>query len=283
MRTRLTLTPLDDRITPSTVAVLDTGINFNHSGFAGRIFQNVRELPDGKDNDGNGLVDDLRGWDFANGDNNPQDENGHGTNVSGLAIGAGAKVLPIQVLDRNALGRMDSIIRGIRYAVDMGANVLNLSFGGVFTPSTALWQAMQYTQQKGVLVVVAAGNSRINIDQANYYPAAFSRYFPNVITVAGLDGAGLWGNSNYGNSVSIAAPAKSVRSFGLTSYDSTYSGTSQAAPQVAAVLAGIWAKKPFWTWHQVKTQLLGSADTQTRLMGLVAGGKVLNFARALRV
>ncbi|WP_390890095.1 S8 family serine peptidase, partial [Leclercia adecarboxylata] len=112
-------------------------MNFHHSGFNGRIFVNTRELADGKDNDGNGLVDDLRGWDFANGDNNRQDEYGHGTNVFGLAIGAGAKVLPVHVLDRNASGRMDSIIRGIRYAVDMGAKVLNLSFGGVFTPSTA--------------------------------------------------------------------------------------------------------------------------------------------------
>jgi subtilisin family serine protease len=282
MKSRLTLTMLDDRITPAAIiAVLDTGINFHHSGFAGRIYQNTRELADGKDNDGNGLVDDLHGWDFANGDNLPQDENGHGTHVAGLAIGAGGKVLPVQVLDRNASGRIDSIIKGIRYAVDMGAKVLNLSFGGVFIPSTELWQALQYTQARGVLVVVAAGNSRINIDQANYYPAAFSRYFPNVVTVAGLDGAGLWANSNYGNSVTIAAPAKRVKSFGLTSYYSTYSGTSQAAPQVAAVLAGIWAKKPSWTWQQVKIQLLVSADTQ-RLVGLVAGGKVLNFARSLR-
>ncbi|MBN3923082.1 S8 family serine peptidase, partial [Nostoc sp. NMS4] len=151
------------------VAVVDTGVDYNHEDLKNNIWTNSKEIPgNGIDDDGNGYVDDNYGWNFADNNNNTLDDNSHGTHVSGTIAGENnnygvtgiaydAKIMPVKVLDSSGSGSYSSIAKGIRYAVDNGANVINLSLGGGSSNRT-LQSAIDYASSKGVIVVMAAGN-----------------------------------------------------------------------------------------------------------------------------
>ena len=173
-----------------TVAVVDSGVQLNHPDLVDSIWENVDEiLGDGIDNDRNGYVDDRYGWDFISNDNSPNDGNRHGTHVAGIVaagndgtgatgVAFGAQIMPIRVFDNNGSGASAGVARGIRYAVDNGADIINLSLGGSY--SSQIYSALQYAQQNDVFVVAASGNEYAGVPG---YPAAFSRDLTSVLSV----------------------------------------------------------------------------------------------------
>ena len=266
------------------VAVIDTGLDFNHPDIASNIWTNQAEalgLP-GVDDDGNGFVDDLHGWDYYNWDNNPWDDNGHGTHVSGI-IGAVAdnaegiagiapesKIIPIKVLNAGGSGYVTDVINAIRYAADLGAKVINLSLG-VFknylsrSLQNAFQSAVSYAKDKGSIVVAAAGNDNGKVE--NSYPAGI----PDVIAVGATDANNkrAW-FSNFGKLLDFTAPGVDVLSlkaggvsFGSSSVvDPDYvraSGTSMASPVVAGVVALLRAIQPLFSFDQILSRLRSTA------------------------
>ncbi|MDP2176146.1 MAG: S8 family serine peptidase [Bacteroidota bacterium] len=259
------------------VAVIDAGVRLNHPEFDGRIWKNYNEIPNnGIDDDGNGRIDDIQGWDFANSDNNPTDDHGHGTNITGI-IGANGnnsigyagvdwncKLMILKGLDNNNLGYYSWWASAIYYAVDNGAKVINMSLGGTSYSSTLL-NAINYAIDNQVTVVVSMGNSNSNTMQ---FPAGFS----GVIAVGSTNSNDtrtkpfFWSStsgSNFGNHISVVAPGNFV--YGLnhlsnTNYASYWGGTSQAAPHVAGLAALLLAQDLSRTPAQIKSIIEASAE-----------------------
>jgi subtilisin family serine protease len=253
------------------VAITDTGIDYTHPDLAANVFVHPGEVAgNGVDDDGNGFVDDIRGWDFVNADNDPRDGDGHGTHVSGIvgAIGnngigiAGVswqvRILPLKFLDDTGVGNTANAIRAIDYATDMGARVINASWGGRGV-SEALALAIQAAGAAGVLFVAAAGNSGTNNDIIPTYPASYS--MRNIIAVAATnqyDEIPLW--SSYGQaSVDLGAPGENILSTVPGGY-AAFSGTSMAAPHVTAALGLIFARYPAIAHLDARDLLLSSVD-----------------------
>jgi len=227
------------------VAVVDSGVAINHEDLLSNIWTNSLETLNGRDDDGNGLVDDLFGYDFVNFDAQPYDELGHGTLVAGI-IGAvannglgivgvcpQAKIMSLRVLDQTGLGTIADIIPGLEYARLKGAQIINCSFGG-FGFSGSERAAYAVLRDAGILVVCAAGNGGDdgvgdNNDQAPFYPASYN--LANMINVAAVDRTlGLASFSNYGtNSVHVAAPGTDMFSTEITRIE-VYPGLLQIRP-----------------------------------------------------
>jgi len=226
------------------VAVIDTGVDMTHPAFSGQIYTNRGEIAgDGLDNDGNGYVDDVHGWDFYEWDNDPSggpEDGAHGTMVSGMvlqgALGAPLSILPLQVGPGPWLD-LGAILEAIDYAVRQGARIINMSFG-TSTPYQALTDAVLYAAQRGVMLVAAAGNSGSLWPS---YPAAL----PGVVSVAASDATGrkTWW-SNYGWTVDFTAPGDRVTTTDWGGGTATVSGTSFSSPFVAGVAARILASLP---------------------------------------
>lgn len=273
---------------PIIVAVLDTGVDRGHPELAGRIALNRREIFGNKaDDDGNGFPDDVFGWNFITNSFDTWDDNGHGTFVAGIiaarvdnglgiaGVNPYAMILPVKVTDHRHSSGSRLIAKGIRYAVDRGARVINISIGGP-TLTTEEDEAVRYAISKDVLVIAAAGN--IGVDTMNFGPAGTG----GVITVAasGHDDKRA-GYSNFGQAVDITAPGDdilSLRAIGtdmIAKADKNYkagsafvggvqdyyvaSGTSFAAPFVSGVASLIMARNPNLTGEQVKRMILNSA------------------------
>ncbi|ALA60504.1 S8 family peptidase [Nitrospira moscoviensis] len=276
--------------TPVIVAVIDTGLDYFHPDLKPEnIWRNPKEQPNGVDDDGNGYIDDLIGWNFVDRNNNPWDHAGHGTHVSGIiaaatdngegvaGINARAQLMPLKVLNFLGRGRSTGIAEAVFYAVRQGARVINLSLGG-HAISQVEQLAIDYAYEKGVLVVVASGNVA---EQTADYGMAASK---SVIAVAATGPDDKRAEfSNWGRSVKIAAPGVDILSlrarrtdFVLVSEAEDYrageafvgpgaryyraSGTSFAAPFVAGVASLLLARNPKLTNVQVERMLLESAD-----------------------
>jgi subtilisin family serine protease len=237
--------PAWDRITGSSVliSVIDTGAQLSHADLAANVWVNPGEIPgNGIDDDGDGYIDDVSGWDFWNGDADPDDDMGHGTHVSGIlgAVGnnglgvAGvcwsAQLQEVKVLDASGSGTWTSVAQGVVYAADTGASVSNLSLGGT-GGDAGLESAIDYAAALDVVQVAAAGN---NGNTTPFYPAAYD----GVIAVMATDLAGdrtTW--SDYGDWCDLCAPGDTVLSLWKGSQLAWYSGTSMSAPHVAGIAA----------------------------------------------
>lgn len=277
------------RKTPVIVALLDTGLDFFHPDLnRDNIWRNTAEQPNGIDDDGNGYVDDLIGWNFVENSNNPWDFAGHGTHIAGI-IGAasnngegiaginwGVKIMPLKIMNFTGRGRTIPLAAAIYYAVDKGARVINLSLGAEDS-SLIQREAIDYANAKGVLVVVAAGNS--SVDTATVTPAGLD----NVVTVASTTPDGQRAEfSNWGHAVDIAAPGVDILSLrarrtdlalvagqpdytpgeGNVGAENRYyrtSGSSFSAAFVSGVASLLFAKYPDATPAEVKNMLLQSA------------------------
>lgn len=279
------------------VGVIDTGTDYDHDDLKANIWENPGESGGGKENnnvddDGNGFVDDFRGWDFVNGDNDPFDDNDHGTHTSGTVGAVGnnsvgvvgvnwnVSIMPLKFLASNGSGTTDDAVEAIIYATDMGAKVLSNSWGGGGR-SQALEDAIVYAKDHGVLFVAAAGNDFSNNDSAPTYPANYD--VDNIISVAAsTESDNLAGFSNFGiETVDLAAPGNNILStIPQGRYDS-FSGTSMATPHVGGAAALIWAHFPSLTMQQVKTRILGSVDRSSNFANRVATGGRLNVRKAL--
>jgi subtilisin family serine protease len=279
------------------VAVLDTGVDLEHPDLAANLFVNSAEVPwNGDDDDGNGFVDDVCGWDFRNDDAYPFDDHGHGTHCAGVVGAVGdnglgtagvaweVSILPLKLMNQNGVGYASDAIDCIGYSIAMGADVMNASWcGGPY--SSFLEQAIWGAASAGVLFVAAAGNGGHDNDAYPVYPACYEP--PNIISVAATDeGDALadevdWG-SNYGaTTVDIAAPGKGVWSTAVGGGQSLMSGTSCAVPHVVGVLALMLADSPGTSAEELKARLLASAEPVPGLEGMVASGGRLNAHAAL--
>ncbi len=220
------------------IAVIDSGVAYSHPDLAANMWTNPGEDPwsdpndpttgNGIDDDGNGKVDDWRSWNFVNGNNDPMDYHGHGTHVAGTIAAVGnngegitgvmwrAGIMPLRFLDAHGMGWVSDAIYAIEYAVEKGARVINASWGTTYF-SQSLLGAVKLCQDKGVLMVAAAGNSATNTDSSPFYPASYD--LPNIISVAATDQRdNLVSFSNWGPStVDVAAPGVTIYSTWLPS------------------------------------------------------------------
>jgi subtilisin family serine protease len=252
------------------VAVIDTGVDYTHPDLDGNIWTNTGEIPDdGIDNDGNGFIDDVRGWDFTNRDNNPMDDDGHGTHVAGTiaaerngfgvtGVAYDAKIMPVKVLGPDG-GSYADVAAGIRYAANNGAQVINLSLGGSVS-SSVVADAVRYAVEKGAVVVMAAGNE--GRSQPGF-PANLARTYG--IAVGAIDQSDrLASFSNRAGRTTldyVVAPGVGIRSTTPNNTYSTYSGTSMATPHVAGVAALILSANPTLTPAQVENLLTQTANS----------------------
>jgi hypothetical protein len=252
------------------VAVVDSGVDYTHPDLDDNIWENAGEIPDnGIDDDRNGYIDDIRGWDFVYQDNNPMDFDGHGTHVAGAiaaerndfgitGVAYNAKIMPVRVLDANGQGYPDEIAAGIRYAADNGANVINLSLGGWY-PSRLEDEAIGYATDKGVVVVIAAGNEGFPEPD---YPAINADRLGIAVGAIDLNDSMNEYSNRAGSKVLdyVVAPGIDIYS---TTPDDTYeikSGTSMATPHVAGVAALVLNANPTLTPTQVEYILTTTAN-----------------------
>jgi subtilisin family serine protease/subtilisin-like proprotein convertase family protein len=275
------------------IGVIDTGVDYNHQDLVGNIWTNPGEIAnDGIDNDGNGYIDDIRGWDFAYNDNNPSDVDGHGTHVSGTIAGKGnngvgvtgvawnAKIMPLKFLNDQGSGSTSNAILAINYATANGVKLTNNSWGGGGF-SQALYDAINAAGQAGALFIAAAGNDAKNTDTSPSYPASYN--LANIISVASTTRTdALSSFSNYGlTSVDLGAPGSDIYSLAPGGGYATLSGTSMASPHVAGAAALLWSQNPTWTAQQVKDALMNTGDSIAALAGKTVSGKRLNINNAL--
>ncbi|MCI0360864.1 MAG: S8 family serine peptidase [Planctomycetaceae bacterium] len=237
-------------------------------------------------------VDDLIGWNFVSNNNNPLDDNNHGTHVAGTigAIGnngvgvSGVNwqvlIAGLKFLNSSGSGAISAAQAALDYATSNGIKITNNSWGGGGF-SSSFSAALNRANAAGAVFVAAAGNSGINIDATPSYPASYTQ--SNVIAVAASDNRDrLASFSNYGaTSVDLAAPGVSVRSTVPGGGYASFSGTSMATPHVAGAAALVWAAHPEWTSSQVITSILSTADVVSGLVGRVATGR-LNVNDAVR-
>ena len=248
------------------IAVLDTGVDMNHPDLMSNIWKNPREVPDnGIDDDANGFIDDVHGWNFAEGTNHIFDDHGHGTHVAGIAaarinntigiagMAGGATIMPVDVFPLPAFGTYEDLIRAIIYATDNGADVINMSLGAT-SYSLGEEAAVDYAWNHGVVVVAAAGNTGRN---TYHYPAAHL----NAIAVAATDANdNRAGFSTYGDFVDVAAPGVSVLSTLTSGGYGSMSGTSMATPHVAGLAALLLSLNPQLTNTQVRELIETNVD-----------------------
>lgn len=257
------------------VAVVDTGVDLDHPDLLSQLWVNAGEIAgNGVDDDHNGYVDDVAGWDFVGNDATPDDANGHGTHVAGTIAAAhngygatgvapDATVMPVRVLDGSGSGTAVAVAAGIRYAARSGADIINLSLGGSF--SSVIQSAIQYALQLDVLVVAAAGNE---YGTSPSYPARFSSTLSNVISAGAHNASNAIANfsNDVGGSgaVQVDAPGVSVYSTYMGGRYATFSGTSMAAPHVAGLAALALSANEALTAAQLRSLIAQGADRTIR-------------------
>jgi subtilisin family serine protease len=266
------------------VAILDSGVQLNHPDLAANLWKNPAEVPgNGKDDDGNGYVDDVNGANMFTDNGNVNDDEGHGTHVAGIVAaragngigGSGlapaAHIMAVKVLDSNRSGNSSLLASGIRYAVDEGARILNVSINGDGT-SSDLTAALHYATEKGATIVASAGNNSRNLDLTPSYPASSTE--PSVLSVTATDErGGIVGFANRGlRSVDLAAPGDTILSTARGSGYETRSGTSMAAPYVTGALALLSAARPDLSEAALRDALMSTAPKRSILSGLLGGG-----------
>ncbi len=271
------------------VAVLDTGVDRNHPDLSANMWINTAEIQNnGIDDDQNGYVDDIYGYDFGSNDPDPMDDHGHGTHVAGTVAAAAnamgvigvapeAKVMALKFLSSNGAGSILGAIKAIDYARQMGASVINASWGGTGL-STLLGEAIADYINAGGIFIAAAGNLGVNNDEVGHYPSNFV----GVLSVAAVDYDGkLTYFSNYGQAVDVAAPGYNIYSTVPGGSYATLSGTSMAAPHVSGLAAIIKSEHPEFSSDDVLNMIV-----QGKVMKSIAGkstgsNMIINVARAL--
>ncbi|MFQ5427434.1 MAG: S8 family peptidase [Thermodesulfobacteriota bacterium] len=271
------------------VADIDTGLDMNHPDIAANVYTNPGEIAgNGIDDDGNGYVDDVHGWDFARNDNDPSDDeglcDGHGTHTAGTIGAVGnngigvtgvnwnVKIMPLKVFKvfygAFCSATSSDIVAAVNYYADMGVRVSNNSYG-----STSFTQAEKDAiEASNSVFAAAAGNDNVNTDFSPQYPSAYD--LPNIISVAATDhnDSMAW-FSNYGlTSVDLGAPGVNILSTLPGNTYASYNGTSMATPHVAGAASLLLAKDPTLTVNEVKWMLLAGVDPAGLTVG--TGGRL---------
>ena len=294
----------------NTVAVvLDQGVDLQHVDLAANAWVNPFEIPgNGRDDDGNGFVDDVNGWNFFDGNNQVFkgfSEDFHGTHVAGTIGAVGhnnigvtgvawhVKIMALKFLSGNADGSVSAAVRGINYAIDMrnrGVNVrvINASWGGS-RDSQSLRQAITAAGNAGIIFVAAAGNGGDDglgddLDRTPDFPGAYAKDLSNVISVAAVDENGKLARfSNFGhNSGSLAAPGVSILSTFPGGNYNLLSGTSMATPHVSGIAVLLWSRNSSLTPAEVKKRIIDTSDPLPSLVSILARSGRANAYAALR-
>ncbi len=277
-----------------TVAIIDTGIDLDHPDILSNLWKNEAEDSGtlGVDDDGNGYLDDVTGWDFVNGDRTPDDDHSHGTHCAGTVGAVGnntngvvgvcwsVRLMALKAANaEGAIADSDSA-EAILYAVDNGADIISASYGGSSFSQTEL-DAIAYANGKGVLFVAAAGNEGNNNDATPVYPAGYES--PNILSVAATDqNDALASFSNYGQtSVDLAAPGVEILSTVPGGGYESMQGTSMATPHVAGAAALLLSSNPLYSHLQLKQALLDTVDQVPALSTKMASGGRLNVYKLL--
>ncbi len=295
------------------IAILDTGIDYNHEDLQANIWTNPGESGDGKetndyDDDGNGYEDDVHGYDFIDGWSDPIDDHYwmqtyHGTHVSGIAAACGnnndvgiygvawnSKLVALKIVDQGENISTAAVVAAIDYALDNGVNVMNMSCR-VPAYSAALYEAVERAMEAGVLLVCSAGNdSNVNTDITPQYPSCYD--IDNIISVLATDhNDNIPSYSNYGPyTVDLGAPGGSntdredpANIFSTKKYNNYQflDGTSASAPYVTGAVALLLGQRPTINWWQAKTIIMKSVDIKTSITGKARSNGRLNIANAL--
>lgn len=275
------------------VAVIDTGVDYNHPDLKENMWTNEAERTGkaGVDDDGNGYVDDIYGYDFASNRGDSNDDQGHGSHCAGTIGAKGdngvgiagvvwdVKIMGVKFLDANGSGTLENALKAIDYATKMGAKIMSNSWGGGGFSET-LKASIERSNAAGSLFVAAAGNDYSNNDSRPMYPASYQ--IPNVISVAAINNKGQLANfSNYGKaSVHVGAPGVNITSSTNGGYYS-FSGTSMATPHVSGVAALILSNEPDLTNLELKQRLIATAKPIAGLKGKVSSSGMVDAYAAL--
>ncbi|MBT4760830.1 MAG: S8 family serine peptidase [Bdellovibrionaceae bacterium] len=286
------------------IAIIDSGVNYNHPFLRQNINENKNEIPgNGIDDDQNGYIDDVAGYDFINHDAMPFDDLGHGSHVAGLAAGHifgvahHAKIMPLKALGPMG-GDLASIVKAVYYAVDNGASVINMSLGGYARTAPDIYlEAFKYAEDKDVVIIAASGNGDdrtgqpINTDELPNFPSALEN--ENIISVAAsAKGKDLTSYSNFGKeSVDVVAPGGSFQNQLISTFYSNsknalfmgMQGTSMAAPVVAGVVALMKAKAPHLPTKTIKRILMSAGKVKNTLIDKVKSGRQITAYDAVRL
>lgn len=275
------------------IAVVDSGIDYTYSDLSNSIWINENEVQNNKkDDDGNRFVDDIIGWNFTDKKSLPYDDNGHGTFIAGI-IGAehnnglggkgvcpNCKIMSLRFLDADGMGDDEDSYKAIRYAIENGASIINLSFAGEGYDAT-IAKLIDKGAEKGILFVVAAGNDSDSNDIESTYPANFKK--TNLITVGASDNkGGWWWKSNYSpTKVHVAIPGHEI--WGPWNDKKWYkgSGTSFAAPIVSAIAGLMKSVNPKITPEQMKNILIKTSVKTKGFEDKVYSGGIIDAEAAV--
>ena len=278
------------------VAVLDSGIDYTHNDLKNNIWINPSESINGIDDDHNGYIDDMYGWNFPAQNSNPIStiNSNHGTHVAGIIGGTGnsifglapnVKLMALKFIGENGTGSTSDAIRGIDYAIDKKVFAINNSWGSTGN-SVALSEAIARAEKAGILFVVAAGNGNngigFNIDEKKWYPASYNN--SNIISVAATNTTDLLAPfSNFGKYlVDVAAPGLSILSTVSNQGYERMSGTSMATPVVTGIAVLIKAANPALTYTEIIRLLENSVDRFESMIDKIASGGRVNAFSAVR-
>ncbi len=278
------------------IAIIDSGIDMSHEDLDGKIWTNMGETPDdGIDNDGNGYIDDVRGWDFIDNDNDPSDYLGHGTHVAGIAAaetdnGVGiagvswdARIMNIRILNNSGNGTFSDAADAVIYAAQKGAKVINMSFGS-YAYSSLLEDALANAYATSLLVA-SAGNDGVEIHpiyRQPHYPSAYDYVVGvgatdvifDILTDTWIETKARF--SNYGVNADVYAPGVSI--YSTVPHDNyiAWNGTSMSAPLVSGLAGLIFSYRSGLSYEQVRVRIIKTADA-------ISGGTRINAYNALSV
>ncbi|MFA5508750.1 MAG: S8 family serine peptidase [Vulcanimicrobiota bacterium] len=272
------------------IAVIDTGIDYNHPDLKANMWTNPGEIPgDGIDNDGNGVIDDVHGYNAYADNGDPMDGHSHGTHCSGTIAGVGnngegvvgvmqnANLMAVKIFSDAGRTSVDAIVRGIMYSAKMGADITSNSWGGGGR-SEAIYDAFK---SNDALHVIAAGNSNYDNDKRDNFPSNYD--LDNIVAVAATDhndqraSFSQWG----ANSVDVAAPGKDIYSTINGGGYASYSGTSMATPHVSGGAGLIMSQYPEASNAEIKDRLIFGSDRVAALQDISVSDGRVNFASSL--
>ena len=275
------------------IAVIDTGTDYNHPDLDDNMWTNLLELDGlpGVDDDENGFIDDVHGYDFWGNDGSPMDGHGHGSHVAGTicaetgnligvaGVAQRCQIMALRFLGPNG-GSTGDAIAALDYALSWGVKVSNNSWGGGLY-SQSLYEALQNADNQGHLFIAAAGNDSLDTDIFTHYPSSYD--LDNVISVAATDNLDeLSSFSNYGEfSVDVGAPGTDIASTAKNGEYWWMSGTSMAAPHVTGLVALIWDQHPNWTHTEVRNHIFSTVRPLPALDGITVTGGIINAFNAL--